>query len=276
VLGLAIWTAGSSSTARAGFQFVDMFRNDSWTQTGNSNALTVLGSFFSSDLNSVNSGDYDAAQMTYPGPGSPVALTKTTPTNFHYQTGYFSNQAAMDAAFPTGTYSFQASLGGGNPDTTSFAYTADHYPASMPYLTGTDYSALQGMDPHKPFTFHFSPFDPGSLPSGNASYIFFTIFDFTKNTFVYNQTFLPSTTTSLTLPANTLTPGDSFGYELIFDNRLLGISSPGAVSPAEIGYEFRTDGSFLAAIPEPTSILLLSPAAAWLAWVASRRRRRAR
>ena len=58
MLGLAIWAAGSSSTARAGIQFVDMFRNDSWMQTGNGNSLTVLGSFFSSDLYSVNSGDY--------------------------------------------------------------------------------------------------------------------------------------------------------------------------------------------------------------------------
>jgi hypothetical protein len=274
VLGLAIWASGSAATARAGISFVDMFRNDSWTQTGNGNSLALQGSFFTAELTSTNANDYDSVQLTYPGTGSPVSLTQLSTTFFRYQTALLSNQAAMDAAFPFGTYQFQASLGGGAPDTTSFNYASDHYPASMPYLTGTDYSDLQGMDPHKPFTFHFSPFDPGSLPSGNASNIFLTIFDLTKNAFVFNQGFLPSTTTSVTVPAGTLTPGDSFSYELIFDNRLLNIPSPGATFPAQIGYEFRTDGRFQAAVPEPGSILLLSPAAAWLAWVARRRRAR--
>jgi hypothetical protein len=203
-----------------------------------------------------------------------VSLSQLSPTFYRFQTPFLANQAAMDAAYPFGSYQFQASKNGGPPDSTSFSYASDHYPQSMPYLTGTDYSALQGMNPFLPFTFHFSTFNPGPPGNSDQSDIFLTIFDSTKNVQVFNKGFLPATTTSVTVPAGTLTPGDSFTYELIFDNRVLNISSPGATFPAEIGFEFRTDGSFTAAIPEPSSILLLSPAVAWLAWVAHRRRAR--
>jgi hypothetical protein len=271
---LALWigTVCWDTTARAGISFVDMFRNGESVQIADGNSLTPFGSFFSSDLNSVNPNDYISVTMSFPGPGSPLALSQVSSTQFSYQTGFFASQAAMDATFPTGTYSFSAT-NGGTPDTASFVYaTPDFYPQSPPFFSGTTYTALQGMSASQDFTFQLSPFNTGSLPAGSMSNIFLTIFDVTKGQYVFNDGFLPSTTTSILLPANTLTAGDQYEAQLIFDNRIF-VPSPGAQFNAEIGFDLRTDVSFSAAVPEPGALALFAPSIALLTWLTFRRRR---
>lgn len=235
--------------------FVDSFRNDSFTQTGNGNSLSSGGSFYSSDLFEKSPGGfYTTVNMTYPGPGSPVGLSATSPTNFHFQTPGLANQAAMDAAFPFGTYTFTTN----NGDTASYAYSADDYARSRPYLTGTDFSSLQGMNPGNAFTFDLSPYVTG--PTANFSFIFLTIFDFNLGTFVFNDAFLPSTTTSITLPAGTLAYGHSFSYEIDYSNRDL-VPSPGGAFDAQLGFDLRTHGTFTSEqrpVPEPATLALLA------------------
>jgi PEP-CTERM motif len=158
-------------------------------------------------------------------------------------------------------------------DTASYDYAADDYALSAPFLTGTDFTSLQGMDASKSFTFHFSPDVTGS--NATASFIFFTIFDFTKNASVFNAGFLNPSTTSVTLAANTLTGGDLFGYELDFSNRDL-VPSPGAVFQAQLGFDLRTDGTFRAApaaVPEPSTLALLG-VGSLVARISARRRKK--
>jgi hypothetical protein len=272
VLGLVILAAGSATPVKADISFLDMTRNDAYLQTGNGNSLSFTGSFFSVDLNSVNPGDYNAVQLSYPGAGSPQDLTQTSPSTFSFQTGLFPSQAAMDSAYPTGTYTFLAS----NPsttDTASLTYSKpDFYSQSLPFLAGTNFTALQGVDAHAAFTFQFSPFVTGTLPPGGSSFIFLTVFDTTTNTTVFTQGFLPSTTTSVIMPANTLTPGDSYSSELIFDNRY-SVPSPGAEFDAPILFDVRSDVSFTASsVPEPATMALFAPACAFLVWMGVRRR----
>jgi len=236
--------------ARGEISFVNMFRSASLTQTGDGATLASNGYFFASSLFSTGANDFNAVQLTYPGPGSPVSLAQSSPTIFAYQTANVPNQAALDAQFPTGTYAFSAT-GPGGPDSTSFNYSTDLYPQSQPFLTGTDYSALQGMDATAPFTVHFSPFVTGS--GANESFIFFTIRDQATNMLVFDAGFQPATTTSRTLPANTLAPGHTYTYEVIFSNRV-GVPSPGANFDAQIGFDFRTTGTFTS-VPEPFGIL---------------------
>ncbi len=121
--------------------------------------------------------------MTYPGPGSPVALSQTDPSTFTYQTPFLANQAAMDAAFPTGTYQYDAT-GIAGAQSTSSVYGTDLYPTAPPYLTGTDLSDLQGMNPRAPSTFHFSPF-PFDAAASNQ-FIFFTIRNEPSNAVVFD------------------------------------------------------------------------------------------
>jgi hypothetical protein len=242
--------AGAAAPNRADAQisFVNLFRNLPYVQTGNGSALTPLGAFFSSGVNSVNPGDYNTGTMTYPGPGSPVSLNVASSTTLAFQTGLYPSQAAMDSDFPTGTYQFDVS-GALPPSTASLSYTADFYPQSLPFLTGNNFSDLQGMNSAAPFTFLFSPFVTGA--GVNSSFIFLTIFDLTTSTFVFDAGFLPAITTSFVLPANMLMPGHDYSYELDYSNRVL-VPSPGAVFDGQLGFDVRTTGRFsTSAVPEP-------------------------
>lgn len=252
---VALLVCGAPITRASQISFVDSFRNDSFSQTGNGNTLSPAGSFYSSDLfENSPGGFYTSVNMSYPGPGSPVALSPTSPTQFHFQTPLFGTQAAMDAAFPFGTYVFTTD----NLDTASFAYSADDYALSNPYLTGTDFSSLQGMNPGNAFTFHLSPYVTGS--TANFSFIFLTIFDSTLSTFVFDAGFNPSTTTSITVPAGTLAYGHSFVYEVDYSNRDL-VPSPGGAFDAQLGFDLRTAGDFTSEqrpVPEPATLALLA------------------
>lgn len=240
--------------ARGDILHLNMFRSASYNQTGNGATLVPLGYFFSSILFSADPDEFDAAMMSFPGPGSPLAMTKSSPTVFVHQSGIFVTQGAMDAAYPFGTYSYDAS-GPGGPDIASFMYAVDDYPLSFPYLTGTDFTDLQGLNKNNAFDFHFSPFVPGG--QATESLMVFTIFDHVSNTIVFNPGFLPATTTGLTLPADTLQSGRLYSYELIFSNRDH-VPSPGADFNAIVGFDFRTRGSFTTAIPEPGNLAPLS------------------
>jgi hypothetical protein len=242
--------------------FVNAFKNLTSNQTGNGNTLTAAGGFFSAAIFANVGNAYTSANMVFPGPTSPVPLvvSPTDNTFYSFQTGSFATQAAMDAAFPFGTYTYNG-INGGGTDTTSYSYTADHYATSSPFLTGTDFSSLQGMNTAQAFTVHFSPFNGAVSGPISSSFIFFTVFDFTKNMSVFDAGFLPTNTASVTIPANTLTAGDSFAYELDFSNRF-GIDTLNTDFPAQFGFDVRTDGTFtaaaaVAATPEPSTMVLL-------------------
>jgi len=261
------WLVYGAPTARAGnIAYLDIFKNIDFLQTGDGQTLTGNGAFFSADLNSDTVNDYSSVSMTYPGPGSPVNLPEASSPSmdYHVQTTSFASQGDMDAAFPTGTYTFDTDTA----DTATLRYTGDDYSITQPYLMGTDYSSLQGMDPGDPFSFDFSPFETGS--TATSSLIFFTIYDETLGETVYNEGFLPSSTASVTVPGGTLAFGDTFDYEIDFSNRDTGTGSGGALAPL-LGFDTRTDGTFTseeqpATVPEPGtvalgSMLLLVPAA---------------
>jgi PEP-CTERM motif len=252
--------------------FLDTFGNISYEQTGNGPSLTLIGTFFSADLNSIDPNFYTSASFTPPG-GSPTALTATSgSTDYHFQTALFSNLAAMQTAYPFGTYTFSGTNGG--TDTATLDYTANDYASTIPFLTGTDYSSLQGMNASQAFSFTLSPFTPGTANAG--SFLFFTITDITTNTTVFNEGFLPSTTNSIFLPGGTLTAGDSYDYE-IDDSDRDDVSGTGAPNDPQLGFDVRTDGTFTTApavaavTPEPSSLILLGTGILCLATLIRRR-----
>jgi len=256
-LTAALVTAINAAPAHAQINFVDIYRTNNATQTGDSNTLTATGFYFSTNLYSVNPGDFTGATVTYPGAGSPATLVQTSPTNFLYQNGFFPTQAALDAAFPMGTYTYNTTGGTVGAASTNIVYNTDHYSTAQPFLTGTDYTDLQGANASAAFTFHFSPF--AFDPSVNDQFEFFTIFDTALNTVVYDAGFLPASTPSVTIGANTLLPGRDYVYQLIDSNRVQ-LSSPGAVFDGVSGSDRTTIGEFRtapAATPEPGALALL-------------------
>ncbi len=243
-----------TSAAEAQTSYVDMFRSNSYTQTGNGNSLSLKGYFFSVDLNSVNPGDFATGTVTGPGPQTPVALILNpgNPTDLRYQTGFFPDQAAMDTAFPTGTYVFHGLGGTQGPLDATLHYTGNVYPASQPFLTGFDFMNLQGVNASNPISLHFSSYSFQSAASVQLQFL--TIYDNTLSAFVYNAGFLPQTATGITISANTLASGHSFTYELIDSNRVIDTAGIGANFAPQLGFDYRTTGSFSTSksvVPEP-------------------------
>jgi hypothetical protein len=269
-------TAVCARPASAEILFVDLYRDQSWEQTGDGASLTSLGAFFSARLYSSVPSEYDTVTMTYPGIGSPVGLTEDAPpsTTYIYQTAFLS-KATMDSDYPAGTYAFDATNGGGtDAASVEYSFSDDNYPATTPFLTGTDFSDLQGMNASNPFTFHFSPYEPGS--SFDEALLFFSVYDYDLGAFVFQEGLLPPTTTELTVPGGTLTAGHFFSYELVYSNRTL-IDSPDTTFPSTAGFDLRTRGNFSAVgspVPEPASMLMLVQGLVLGGWIVKRRRAR--
>ncbi len=234
----------------AQISFVNTGRNSSYTQTGNGNSVVSNIYFYSFDFHSVSAGDFTAASFTPPG-GVAQNIPFVSGSDYHFQTGAYSTQAQMDTAFPTGTYSATGTGGAFGPKTTAFSYASDRYSASQPYLTGTDYSMLQGVNAKSAITLHFSPYIADSTVSDQ--FRFLTIFDLTTNTISYQNGFLPTTTNSLTIGASVLNSGDSFSYELIDSNRIV-VPSTNSQFDTTLLFDRRTSGTFrtaVGAVPEP-------------------------
>lgn len=240
---------GSFGLAKAAsISYIELQKGVDLVQVGNGNALTPGSAYFSSYLGSSVANAYTTVTLTYPGAGSPQNLPQVNPYEYGFYT-FFPTQAAMDTAYPFGAYTFT----GDGTDSASFPYLADGY-TSMPYLAGTDYTDLQGMDPSQPFTFNFSPFVAGAGSDGSG--IGFNIFDYTQGIVVYNNP-LPLTTTSVTIPANTLAGGDLFSYQLLFFSFDDSLTTGGVSTHFE--FDMDTSGTFTTAsstAPEPSTIVL--------------------
>ena len=101
------------------------------------------------------------------------------------------------------------------------------------------------MDASQVFTLHFSHDVAGS--NATASFIFFSIYDETAPMAVFNDILLHPSTASALLPANTLTSGHLYDYELDYSNRDI-LSNPGGADfGPQLGFDTRTDGLFATA-----------------------------
>jgi len=142
-------------------------------------------------------------------------------------------------------------------------YANDAYPATQPYLAGTTYSNLQGMNSAASFTLQLSPFTKDAATTN--AFIFLNIFDAVTGNAVFGANFLASTTSSVLLPGNTLQPSTAYVFDLDYSDRVQ-VASPGADFDAQLGFDLRTEGNFTTAVPEPGigAFLLFGVAALFL------------
>ncbi len=245
-------TAGPS---RASLIQVDIFNNTAYSQTSGNAPASPIGYFFNAGGMS-NPGDFDTAMLTYPGPGSPQALTFSNSADFGFGSPLIASLATYNSDYPFGTYTVSArnsvTMATGSA---SMNYSQDAYTSTIPALTAATFNGLQGLNPASGFTIDFNSFAPNA--SANFAKTFFTIFD-SSNTAVFSQGFLDPTTTDVFLPAGTLNANTSYHFELDFSDRIEGSSGNVAT---EQGFDVRTDGNFRTgaalAVPEPTSLALL-------------------
>ncbi|MBS0262481.1 MAG: hypothetical protein JSS02_11070 [Planctomycetes bacterium] len=268
-LVLAAWVALTlAEVSQAGVTgFYGVLRQDEYYQQ-TANGSAVFDSSRGYEINFLAFSE-NYTDVSLSGGGAAFHLYEYTS-----ETGYsFNSRSDLRDFIPSTTYVLQAT----NQDGTDFAdvfysYSDDNFPQTIPFLSGTDYSALQGMNPSNPFTFHFSPFVPGS--AAESSEIELAIFDMTGH--AANITFYTPGTTEVTFNGGQFTPGHHYRYALTYDgqNRLPTTDLDGEMwanfSYTTIG-EFTT-ASQTAAVPEPSSFLAVAALALTLPWISRRRR----
>jgi hypothetical protein len=246
---------GGISAARGAMNQNPLFRVGSFTQASGSVPTTADDYFFNARI-FVDSGlDFDGATLTYPGAGSPGVYdavpdpTEASGVFFSFSGPNESNLAALNADFPFGNYVTTATNSVTSASqTSSINYTTDAFSSTVPALTAPSFAAAQGMNPRVANTLNLTAFVPNG--AANETDVFFSIFDGMGNT-VFNLGFLPATTTSVTIPANTLAANAAYSYQVIFSDRINNTSADGVFQV--LGFDLDTNGT-LVTTPEPASL----------------------
>lgn len=271
LLTLAIaLTLGVVEHAHAGLLWIGFNRSNSYVQV-DATTVNAAGAGVGFSLQEAALGDFDTVTMT-PPVGGPIAFTNPPAVNssgafFSQGFGYLS-QAARDAAFTTGTYTFVAT----NTSTSTMAsasldYLGDHFPSAVPVFSAATYTSLQGMDASQTFQFNFNSFygDSFDLGLGLApSDVATRLLIFKPNpsapaTLAFVSPALASTATNYTINANTLLPGTSYLALLQFTNIL---HYPGSPVGNFQQFTYTTLAAFQTAaandVPAPGATLLLA------------------
>jgi hypothetical protein len=186
-------------------------KNASYVQTSPNPPTDAFGyGFFAATF--FQPGDFTAGTLTYPGPGSPDTLPLLSPTTLQ-EFSSFATKAALDAAYPFGTYTFNLSGGALDLQSVSLTYIQDVYPSSVPALTPATFNALAaGPDPSQPLNIEFNTF----APAGSDSFKYIQIYGL-DGPGQFFQAFTPQQT-SVTVPAYTFSTGRRYRLYLYFQN----------------------------------------------------------
>jgi hypothetical protein len=124
--------------------------------------------------------------------------------------------------------------------------------------TAASFAALQGLNAANSITLDFNAMDVSPNATPGASNIFFSVVN-ASNVTVFDSGALATTATSVTIPGGTLSAGQSYTFDLLFDDRITG-SVNGIPVGEEISttqfYDTHTGGSFFTAagaVPEPST-----------------------
>jgi hypothetical protein len=202
--------------------------------------------------------DFTSASVSYPGPGSPETLSYnpqvTSNGTYATITGHtFPDLASLNAAYPFGTYSFTATNSRtGQSQNASLVYDYNHRPSATPMLSAASYQGLQGVDASQPYRLSFNAFTGDGVPccigevDPATSIAIYEVTSPTTYSEIYASAALPDTTTSFLLPADTLSSGHFYFFNLQFSNALH--SGNGATGYYYLGFQEHTSGYFTTAI----------------------------
>ncbi len=252
VLAAIASTLAAAPAARAGFTQFFQRREIDYTQTSNAAPAAESQASYLTRPSSTISPDFTAVTLA-PPVGSPLALSETSPGSWDsgLTSHTFATQAQLATAFPIGTYTLTGT-GGSAPLTASIAESQTSYPATQPFLTGTTYSSLQGLNPAHPLTLTWDTFTAG--PGATTSSLFLTILGPSGD--VFNQ-FLPTSTTSQLLPANTFQANASYTLQLGWYSDVTSTGA-GGVS-LDDRFVNLTSASFTSGtVPEPASLAMIA------------------
>jgi hypothetical protein len=247
----AILVSTLSIAADANLVGVNIFDNTLYSQTSAA-APTTPSSYFFSIGGDYASGDiFGGATAMFTGTASPVTSFDNnvpSPNFFNHDSVVFPSLSALHTAYNFGSYTIITTINGIPNTGVVSGYTRDLFTSTIPVVT--NYSSLQGLNPANSVTVTSNAFTPAS--GTNAAFTFFTIYNSTTLAAVYSQGFLPDTTTSFTVPADTLLPDTQYLFEVNFSNRLDGFDSIDSVSTTQ-GFDVRTDATVTTGSASPVS-----------------------
>jgi hypothetical protein len=185
----------------------DLAKLATYTQTGPSQLALNTGSPF--EFNAI--GSY---QGSLTSPDSHVdQLTYVAADQAYEVAQYYPTQAAMDAAYPSGSYTFN--LFGQAPVT--IPLTGDLYPPIPQIVSGSWNGTSLLVDPNSNFVINFNAF-PGYATAGQSGYIGMRIISAGVSE-VYSmqvESLQTPEPTSFTIPAGTLAAGSYYSGQLVF------------------------------------------------------------
>lgn len=211
--------------------------NNYYSQTGNSTP-TLSKQIFETDAlfnvgssgGTITAGTTTTASQTYPlAPGGSGVV-------------YYSATVSGYSGYPAGTYTIATN----NGQTTNLSYGGTPlFSSAIPTIS--NFTSLQGMNPNQSFTIDFNSFVGAA--GTNSDSTLFTIYSATGA--VFSAGFLSPSTTSITIPAGTLSPNTLYETDFIFDDRVQGTSN--SIGTEEI-FDQRNDSLFTTgtAVPEPS------------------------
>ena len=170
----------------------------------NETAIFTAGVFLSSNRTATN--------VTLKAPASAVTNLFTTPMMpwEYFETITYPSLAALQAAYPNGSYVFTVQALTSNQTMT---VTLSSSPAQPNAPQVTDFAAAQGVNPTQPFTLAWNVFAP--LAANN--FIMIEVMGGAGGLVLFSNT-LPGTATSLVIPAGTLQSNTTYSALLDFDN----------------------------------------------------------
>ena len=241
---------GAAGGANAAVNEIDIGLNPTFQQTG-ATTVVATGGFFSARAFLDSASDFNGGTLTFPGAGSPVALTPgADPTDPSLEfSDSAATMAALNAAYPFGTYAFHLtnSVTSASQDA-SLDYSIIADALSVPTLTAASFNQLQGLNAASGFTFDFNAFEQN--PDADEAFLFLSVFDADGNSvFSANP---DVSATGIFMSGGTLAAGKTYTFDLLFDSRIVG--SDGDVG-TEIFFDSHTGGTFstAAAVPEPST-----------------------
>jgi hypothetical protein len=157
-----------------------------------------------------------ANNVTLTLPNAAVSNLDQNPTALEdWNFGTFStNASVLDANFPPGTYTFTLNASATN-QTVEVNFPASLSQPDSPHVT--NFAALQSVDPTQPFTLQWDEFAGGT----GADYIIATVATVWQSPNPGSSNALSGTATSVTIPAGTLAPGETYTASVGFSHAIL-------------------------------------------------------
>jgi PEP-CTERM motif len=270
-IGLAVaGLVAGAGAAHAQLTTADVGVNPTFEQT-DPTTVTSTGGFFSGRAFFTNTTDFDTGTLTYGGPGSPATLTAGSSPPSLTLSGSNTTFAGLQSDFPNGDYTFDLSGGTMGPTEFVIDYAGNAY-SNTPELTAASFSALQGLNAANSITVDFNAIDvsPNATPGANS--IVFSITN-SSDASVFTET-LSTSDTSVTIPGGTLAAGQSYSFDLLFDDRIVDTSDPDVLLTQF--YDTHTAGAFstAGAVPEPSTWAMMVIGFGGLGFAVARRGRK--